>query len=353
MCDNLNKRKSGGGKSRIGGIDAIRALAIVSVIAGHFWAFNTPFRQTTFDGSPSMIVQGMGYFFFGIGVPLFIMMTGYLNCRKLKFDKNYVQGMVKVLLAYVFFSILTFLFKGYVLYQSFSPVTLIKGILDFSMIPYAWYIEMWIGLYLITPFLNLGYNAIQEKQMKKALIGVLFLLTAVPYFTNRYGQHLTPSFWMSVYPVMFFMIGRYIREYEPVVKWWKLILFIVLLCMINPLFSTFVVKGRPMISIAGDPWSVFGTMVAVCIFLLLYKIDVKQKVAKWCTNKVAVLSLDIYLCCYMVDQLVYPFFIERFYESQQQFGKWFFVVVPVIVFMSALIAQIKVWFFKITRLDKI
>ncbi|MDO4949033.1 MAG: acyltransferase [Bacteroidales bacterium] len=337
--------------NRLCGIDCIRALAIVNVIAAHFFTFNTPFHQTDFDCSLSMFLQGMGKSI--SGVSLFMMMTGFLNSKKVKFDKQYIRGLVKVLLTYVFFCVVTFLFKLYVLQMTLSPVSLVKGILDFTMIPYAWYIEMWIGLYLITPFLNLGYNAIPEKRMKQTLLVVLYLLTAVPNFTNRYNQHLMPGFWMDIYPVMFFMVGRYIKEYEPIVKWWKLVLVILSFYMINPLFSSLFIKGRPMMMVAGDPWGVFGTIVAVCIFLLLYKIDIRQKVLKWCVTKVALLSLDIFLCCYMVDRLVYPFFMNRFFESQQQFGKWFFVVVFVIVFLSAIIAQLKVWLFKATRLDRI
>ena len=47
------------------GIDIVRTMAIFSVIAGHFWVLNTPYRKVDFDGSLSMFVQGMGYFFFG------------------------------------------------------------------------------------------------------------------------------------------------------------------------------------------------------------------------------------------------------------------------------------------------
>ena len=39
-------------------------------------------------------------------------------------------------------------------------------------------------------------------------------------------------------------------------------------------------------------------------------------------------SLEMYLCCYMFDQLYYPWFKEHFYESQSQFLAYFFVIVP-------------------------
>lgn len=130
------------------GIDIVRTIAIFSVIAGHFWVLNTPYRKVNFDGSFSMFVQGMGYFFFGIGVPLFLLMTGYLNYKKVTFDKKYLKGILKVIYSYLFFSALTYLFRTYYLHENIGFIGGIKKTLDFSLISYAWYIEMWIGLYL-------------------------------------------------------------------------------------------------------------------------------------------------------------------------------------------------------------
>lgn len=258
--------------------------------------------------------------------------------------------MLKVIYSYLFFSALTYLFRTYYLYENIGLIDGIKKTLDFSLISYAWYIEMWIGLYLITPFLNLGYQAISNKKQKQVLIIILYLMTALPDFCNRYGVHLVPGFWSSIYPITFFMIGRYVREYNP-----KLSLNILggsalLPCLINPLFGIFVATGRPLLQIAGGPSGLFGTIQAVAVFLLLYKIDVQNLVAKWCINKIALLSLDIYLTCYMVDQLVYPIFLSHFYQNQQQFGRWFFIIAPLILIISAIISQVKQCFFKAIRL---
>ena len=70
------KPNRGGQKScqnRAVGLDLVRTLAILFVIAGHF-ALNTPFRQTVFEGV-SMFIQGSANPLFATGVPLFIMLT--------------------------------------------------------------------------------------------------------------------------------------------------------------------------------------------------------------------------------------------------------------------------------------
>lgn len=181
-----------------------------------------------------MFVQGMGYFFFEIGVPLFLLMTGYLNYKKVSFDKKYLKGILKVIYSYLFFSALTYLFRTYYLHENIGLIDGIKKTLDFSLISYAWYIEMWIGLYLITPFLNLGYQAISNKKQKQVLIIILYLMTALPDFCNRYGVHLVPGFWSSIYPITFFMIGRYVREYNPKLSLKILGGAALLPCLINP-----------------------------------------------------------------------------------------------------------------------
>lgn len=201
-------------QQRLIGLDFIRSFAIFSVIAGHFFVLNTPFRDTVFDGS-TMFLQGFVYLLFNAtGVPLFIMMTGYLNANKVSCDKKYYKGMLRVIVSYILFSVVTVLFRKYYLEEEYTLRKAIDNILRFSAIPYGWYIEMWIGLYLLTPFLNILYKAIPTKRQKQILLVTLFTLTALPDLFNRYGFHIVPGFWQKMFPLTFFFIGSYIREYQ-------------------------------------------------------------------------------------------------------------------------------------------
>lgn len=65
---------------RLSGLDLIRSCAILFVIAGHFF-MNTGFQKAIFEG-PSMFIQGTAKFFFGMGVPLFLLLTGFLTPKK-------------------------------------------------------------------------------------------------------------------------------------------------------------------------------------------------------------------------------------------------------------------------------
>lgn len=213
--------------------------------------------------------------------------------------------------------------------------------LDFSAIPYGWYIEMWIGLFLLTPFLNMLYKAIPTRRQKHVLLLTLYLMTALPDLLNRYGLHLVPGFWIKIYPLMFFFAGSYVREYSPQPAKWKLMAIIVLLCIINPTFNVLFVNNHTMISPTGGFAGVTGTVIAVAFFLLLYKADFGLSWLRAALMKVSVLSLDMYLCCYMMDRLVYSYFLEHYFVDQSQFGIYFFIIVPILFAGSFAIAWVK------------
>lgn len=337
-------------QTRILGLDIIRSSAILFVIAGHFFALHTEYSTTPFGGI-SMFIQACFPSLFYIGVPLFIMMTGYLNTNKTVVDKRYFKGMLRVLIAYLFFSILTLLFKKYYLMVDITVRNAIGGILRYRAMPYAWYVEMWIGLYLFTPFLNLLYKAIPTQQQKLIWIVILMAMTALPDLLNRYGFYLVPGFWVSCFPLMFFFIGIYIKEYQPKIKplyGWGII---IACCLINPIFNLLFVHNHSLVQIAGGSFGVFGTLIAVAFFLLVYQKDIKALLLRRIITKISLLSLDIYLCCYIFDAIYYPWFKEHYFVNQSQFGIFFFVIVPLVFLSSLALAQIKEWLFKIAGIN--
>ncbi len=187
-----NSEIKGAPSQRVCGLDLIRVCAIFFVIAGHFLSVNTDYRNVHFQGV-SLFVQGILAPIFVTGVPLFMMLTGYLNINKMP-TKKYYKGMIRVLVAYLIFSIATILFRVYYLGEEQGFVQWIFAILNYSAIPYAWYIEMWIGLALLTPFLNYLWHAIPSMKQKLLLIATLFVMTALPDFGNRYDMYIFPAY---------------------------------------------------------------------------------------------------------------------------------------------------------------
>ena len=113
-----NNEIKGSFSQRICGLDLIRVVAIFFVISLHFFDWNTPYRSAIFSGM-SLFIQGALNAIFLVAVPLFLMLTGYLNINKTP-TKKYYRGMIRVLVAYLLLSIITIIFRTYYLGEVLS-----------------------------------------------------------------------------------------------------------------------------------------------------------------------------------------------------------------------------------------
>lgn len=326
-------------QKRVAGPDAVRALAIVCVIGGHFF-INTGFNQTDF-ASAGMFILSMVQTFTLIGVPLFLMLTGYLNINKTQPSRKYFRGIWRVLIAYLFFSVVTILFRKYWLGHEKTMLQWVLEITSFSAIPYAWYIEMWIGLFLLTPFLSRLWHAIESKHQHLILIAILFVCAALPDFTNRYGLHLLPGYWTTAaYPLLSFFIGAYIRTYQPKFSTSRLLALIVALCLFNPVLSMILAYGKPMLHLHGGPGGIVSIPIAVCTFMMFYQREIRNLIAKATITKISLLSLDMYLVAYLVDQLLYPVW-QTLGMNQQKYAVYYIPVIASLVITGFVLAYVK------------
>lgn len=196
---------------RLIGPDIVRSIAILAVIAGHFFAVNTPYNATPFEGG-SMVFQGFLKSLSDIGVPFFIVLTGFLCCRK-SLTKDYYKGIKKAIVPYLVISLIT-----WVVLSDYSIKRLALGVLGFKTIGYAWYVEMYIGLFLLIPFLNMAIRQVFDNGQTKYLLLTALFLTALPPLLNRGDIKLVPGFWMMTFPATYYIIGAIIREYQPHLK---------------------------------------------------------------------------------------------------------------------------------------
>lgn len=315
-----------GRKARVAGLDILRAVAIVCVIGGHYF-INTDFNSTPFD-SPMLFLLGMLQTFTLIGVPLFLMLTGYLNINKTDVNRKYYKGIWRVLIAYLVFSVLTIAVREVYLDEHKSLVKWTLEITSFNAISYAWYIEMWIGLFLLAPFLNRLWHSLESKRVRQVLIVTLFSCASLPDFTNRYGVELLPEYWRAAaYPLLTFYLGCYLRSYQPKVKTIRLVTAITALCLFNPVATLVVAHGRPMMHLQGSPMGIVVIPLAVCVFLLFYRRDIGNRPLKSLVTRMSLVSLEMYLAAYIFDRLVYPLWYEAAGGTQTELAPLYVPIV--------------------------
>lgn len=66
---------------------------------------------------------------------------------------TYYRGIIKTVIIYLLACILGLLYRVIVEHEGLSLSNAISEILCFSAVEYAWYIEMYIGLFVMIPFL--------------------------------------------------------------------------------------------------------------------------------------------------------------------------------------------------------
>ncbi len=256
-------------------------------------------------------------------VTLFMMLTGYLMSSK-KLSLQYFKGISRTLFIYVLASVACMMFEFFYYHVPVSVSKMLVGIFTFSSCSYAWYIGMYVGLFLLIPFLNVLLCHLTRVQ-KKWLIGILFVITILPDTLNLvnfdiYGywtdlENMTQyslgisHFWVGIYPITFYAVGAYLKEYRPKVRMGALFFLMIAVMMLSGGVQLWRCYGQPFI---WGPWQELASLstflLSVLFFVMLLQIREEgypgpvRQVLKFISD----LCLGAYLLSYIYDTLLYP-----------------------------------------------
>ena len=180
------------GKNRVEWIDLVRAIAILTVLYIHatdgiyIISSDAILNYTVF----SRIFNFASLFIGRIGVPFFLMITGYLlldrsydDERVRKFWQKNCKGLiiVTVLWAVIYAISLQFITvkSGHVTFGE-------AGTLFFS---HMWYMPMIIGMYLSIPFVSEALEKFDSDTIWQATIVFSFLAFLLPFITLMFDMH--------------------------------------------------------------------------------------------------------------------------------------------------------------------
>lgn len=343
-------------KSRNYSLDIIRIVAFCSVVGVHFF-LNTDFYNTGIDTPLHLlmiIVRGFNL----VCVPLFILLTGYLMNKK-TLSKKYFLGIVKTLSIYILISIPCYFHQQYFTGGESSLRGLILGILGFTATKYSWYIEMYIGLFLLIPFLNLIYNNLQSKKQKQFLIIMLISISILPTILNTYNlidanwwltpafsnrlNKLIPSFWDSIYPITYYFIGAYLSEFKIKVNSFKLFIGYLITGTIFGVYCFYRSYNHVFVSGNWQNWNGFPVMIiSVLLFVFLSKIktDNLNTTIKSILKKLSDLCLGAYLVSSLVDDLVYNFIGKMITNELNEQFKYYPICVLTVIFLSFILSYL-------------
>ncbi|MBR4200134.1 MAG: acyltransferase family protein [Oscillospiraceae bacterium] len=301
---------------RFAGIDIVKIAACFLVIAVHFF-LHSGFYTTPISSEFGLPHIFMRYIAFNC-VPLFMITTGYLMKNK-TLSAHYYLGILRVLILYLVISAICLTFNRIVIKEQITPWGVLRGILMYTAAQYGWYVEYYFSIFFIIPFLNAGYHALQTRRDKTILLITVILLTMVSqglYIGTEFATQikLLPGYFARCYPIAYYLIGVYIRDYPPkrrvLPKCIELVLFLAGLIWIS--LTTY---HQTLLNVDGGftwqswhfedyaAWPV--ALMSTMMFLLMFDIPCKNRVIAKILQRISNATFAAYLISYVYDCIFY------------------------------------------------
>ena len=203
------------------GLDIVRILAICLLLWLHFFLRNGFYHSeaTGFGGFLAVSMRPV----FMCCIPLFLMLTGYLKCKK-EWTIRYYLSLAPIIVSFFLISAIHLIYKLIRVDEVKSAGEWLWDFLNFHLADYSWYIGMYIGLFLISPLLNQLWNSLGTRKLHLMAVITMASVTFVPstvnslYVPEGMDGTILPTYFTGLWYVTYYLIGCYIRTYRPALK---------------------------------------------------------------------------------------------------------------------------------------
>ena len=238
--------------------DQLRALAIIGVICTHcscdFFYNNKKFYKpnTTFY---KILYLSLGRF---IGIPIFIMLSGALLINKNYSLKTFFfKRFIRVIIPYLFWSVIFVLFTIHFQHHKFSKYTIIKVCFGRkgTVGRILWFIWMIMIVYIGIIIINLILKSIKlkSKNVENIFINFLFIFSLTCYTLNNLGYlRYKNNSGYYIFFIPYAIIGYYLTHID--FENWK-ILKILWITPIKIVIVSFIISIHEYISFS-NIWGV-------------------------------------------------------------------------------------------------
>ena len=307
---------------RLPGLDLLRCLGLLFVVSIHFFLYNGFYYEPQV-GAAMWAADSFRWLFFGCN-GLFMMLTGYLMSQK-EMTSRYYMRLLPLLISYTLTCLISYPIRHFVQGEHLTIWEWLQNFFSFSN--YAWYAEMYIGLILFSPILNLALCCMQKKRELIGFAIVMLFLTAVPNLTDL---DLLPDYWTGLYPITYYVIGAVIARLQPKVP--------PLLCLLGVAIS---VMGQGMASVLmtdqgfsegftagyGGLWV---TLTMTLLFVGLYRIHLPsgcQKIMAWASGG----CFEGYILSRLLDTWLYSM-VPQWHHPEKYVLLYICVTIPIFIF---------------------
>lgn len=177
--------------------ELLRIIAMFMIVVNHFAMFvHVDFSSFPLNKFFSYVLQTGGKF----DVNIFMLITGYFMCKS-SFRKEKLYGL---LLKCVIYSIGCYSIYC-LIFSKFNIKSFLTSVFPCITSEY-WFITAYVGVYLISSFLNAMWETLAHEQRKSLILIGTVMLSVIPTFTMK--EPWTSSF---VWLIYLYLVGAYIR----------------------------------------------------------------------------------------------------------------------------------------------
>lgn len=312
---------------RYPGLDLIRCIALLFVLVFHSYLNNGYYHepQTGF----SMWLAGSFRWLSVACIGLFLMLTGYLKSENTSIKSCY-KALLTVGVGYFLAAAVSIPVRHFFLGTEQTFEKWIESLFKFNAVYYGWYVEMYLGLVLLIPFINMALKQMTEKKHLLCFAGAMLVLTSLSGATKMV---IFPDYWRITYPVTYYVLGAVVRRLQPKFNPFLGILGALSAAGVLGAFTVLSTDGKLDKALTWEFADIWIVIIAFLLFVSLYRVDMRKVPAKI----LAVMSggcFGGYMLSHLFDAWVYKLYPE--YKTPEKYILLFLVATLPIYFASVI-----------------
>lgn len=281
-------------KKRNPNLDLLRIVSMLLIIWLHSIDHSGVLETADATGGMIGIYVRFTYMLVQVCVNCYVLISGYFLAN----STFRLQKLVALWMEVAFYSVvikLVFMLTGY---TPFSILSLVSCLIPVFTGRY-WFITIYFGLYMVSPFLNIAIHAMNREQHLKLNVLLFTLFSGmVSVYPSFAGMNSGAGWGLAWFVVLYFLAAWFRLYYEPSGKcvgkllgWIGIAAGVAAIYEVGGVFS-------PLRVMAGNWYrydSVPTYLMTVLIFLAFLNMDIKNVVASKVISVVAPTTLGVYL----------------------------------------------------------
>ena len=282
-------------RKRNANLDLLRILSMLLIVLLHAITRSGVLEPASGLGTATFFCGRFLYMMTQVGVNMYVMLSGYFLVR----SKFRLKKLVTIWMEVVFYSVvikLIFMLAGK---TPFSLIALLSCFFPFLTGRY-WFVTIYVGLYILFPFLNLAITAMNRRQ-HLLLNVVLVLLFSVwsSIHPSIAGMNSGGSWGLAWFVVLYFLAAWFGLYYDPSGKRLRYALLWIGLSAFVAFLYCFPGGKIPIVRVVAGNWYHYNALptvlATVSLFVCFLNVEFKNESLASFVTKIAPATFGVYL----------------------------------------------------------